>query len=36
MVIYLIVNRVTGKYYVGQHKGDNLNAYFQTKVYAAW
>jgi hypothetical protein len=29
--IYLIVNRDTGKYYVGQHKGNNLKKYLQTK-----
>jgi hypothetical protein len=32
MFIYLIVNRVTGKYYVGQHKGNNLKKYLQTKL----
>ena len=31
MFIYLIVNHETGKYYVGQHKGDNLKKYLQTK-----
>jgi len=32
MFIYLIVNHVTGKYYVGQHKGKNLKHYFQVKL----
>ena len=32
MFIYLIVNHITGKYYVGQHKGNNLKKYFQTKL----
>jgi len=36
MFIYLIVNRVTGKYYVGQHKGNNLKKYLQQKFYDAW
>jgi len=31
MFIYLIVNHVTGKYYVGQHKGNNLKKYLQQK-----
>src|SRR5208337_1334104 len=31
MFIYLIVNRATGKYYVGQHKGNSLKKYLQTK-----
>ena len=31
MLIYLIVNHETGKYYVGQHGGNNLNKYLQTK-----
>jgi len=31
MYIYLIVNHVTGKYYVGQHKGNNLKRYLQQK-----
>jgi group I intron endonuclease len=35
MFIYLIVNRVTGKYYVGQHKGINLKHYLQQKFYEA-
>jgi hypothetical protein len=35
MFIYLIVNHETGKYYVGQHKGDNLKAYLQRKFSAA-
>jgi len=36
MFIYLIVNHVTGKYYVGQHKGNNLRKYLQTKFSQAW
>ncbi len=36
MFIYLIVNRVTGKYYVGQHKGSNLRKYLQTKLSDAF
>jgi hypothetical protein len=32
MFIYLIVNHETGKYYVGQHKGNNLKKYLQTKL----
>ncbi len=32
MFIYLIVNHVTGKYYVGQHKGKNLRKYLQQKM----
>ncbi len=35
MFIYLIVNHVTGKYYVGQHKGTNLKQYLQKKFYEA-
>jgi hypothetical protein len=35
MYIYLIVNHVTGKYYVGQHKGINLKKYLQKKFWAA-
>ena len=35
MFIYLIVNHKTGKYYVGQHKGNNLRKYLQTKLSAA-
>ncbi len=31
MFIYLIVNHVTGKYYVGQHKGADLRKYLQRK-----
>jgi group I intron endonuclease len=31
MYIYLIVNHVTGKYYVGQHKGADLRKYLQQK-----
>lgn len=31
MFIYLIVNHETGKYYVGQHKGNNLKKYLQDK-----
>jgi hypothetical protein len=35
MFIYLIVNHVTGKYYVGQHKGNNIKKYLQTKMSSA-
>jgi hypothetical protein len=35
MFIYLIVNRVTGKYYVGQHRGDNLKKYLRRKFSEA-
>ena len=35
MFIYLIVNHVTGKYYVGQHKGNNLKKYLQQKFHHA-
>ena len=35
MFIYLIVNHDTGKYYVGQHKGNNLKKYLQTKLSSA-
>src|SRR3954465_5929696 len=35
MFIYLIVNRVTGKYYVGQHKGDRPAKYLQRKLSEA-
>jgi hypothetical protein len=35
MFIYLIVNHVTGKYYVGQHKGNNLKKYLQDKLSQA-
>ena len=36
MFIYLIVNHITGKYYIGQHKGNNLKKYLQQKVSQAW
>jgi hypothetical protein len=35
MFIYLIVNRATGKYYVGQHKGSSLKQYLQKKRWEA-
>ena len=35
MFIYLIVNHKTGKYYVGQHKGNNLKQYLQRKFWDA-
>jgi hypothetical protein len=35
MFIYLIVNHETGKYYVGQHKGNNLKKYLQQKFHHA-
>ncbi len=35
MFIYLIVNHKTGKYYVGQHKGNKLRKYLQQKFHHA-
>ena len=35
MFIYLIVNHETGRYYVGQHKGNNLKKYLQQKFHHA-
>ena len=35
MNIYLIVNRATGRYYVGQHKGNNLKKYLHDKFTTA-
>ena len=35
MFVYLIANHETGKYYVGQHKGNNLKQYLQKKFYEA-
>jgi hypothetical protein len=35
MFIYLIVNHITGKYYVGQHKGKYLQRYLHSKFYEA-
>jgi hypothetical protein len=35
MFIYLIVNHTTGKYYVGQHKGNSLKKYLQQKLHHA-
>lgn len=35
MFIYLIVNHETGKYYVGQHKGQSLKKYLQQKFHHA-
>ena len=32
MFIYVITNTVTGKVYIGQHKGNNLRKYLQTKL----
>jgi hypothetical protein len=32
MFIYPVVNRATGKYYVGQHKGSDLKKYLQQKL----
>lgn len=32
LFIYLIVNHVTGRYYVGQHKGTNLKKYLHQKL----
>ena len=36
MFVYLIANHVSGKYYVGQHKGNDLKHYLQQKLCAAW
>lgn len=35
MVVYAITNLVTGKVYIGQHKGGNLRQYLQKKFYYA-
>ena len=35
MFIYLIANRVTGKYYIGQHKGRDLKKYLLQKFWEA-
>jgi hypothetical protein len=35
MFIYLIVNHITGKYYVGQHKGKSLQKYLVAKFWDA-
>jgi len=35
MNIYLIVNHATGRYYVGQHKGNNLKKYLHDKFTTA-
>jgi group I intron endonuclease len=32
MYIYVITNSATGKIYIGQHKGNNLKKYLQTKL----
>jgi group I intron endonuclease len=32
MLVYVIVNDVTLKLYIGKHKGNNLKKYFQTKI----
>lgn len=32
MFIYVITNSATGKIYIGQHKGNNLKKYLQTKL----
>lgn len=32
MYVYVIRNSATGKVYIGQHKGDNLKKYLQTKL----
>jgi hypothetical protein len=32
MYIYVITNTATGKIYIGQHKGNNLKKYLQTKL----
>jgi hypothetical protein len=36
MFVYLITNTATGKYYVGQHKGNDLKKYLQQKLSQAW
>jgi hypothetical protein len=33
MFIYMIVNRLSGKYYIGQHKGKSLQAYLGSKLW---
>jgi hypothetical protein len=35
MYVYVIRNSVTGKVYIGQHKGNNLKKYLQTKLSQA-
>ena len=35
MYIYVITNKITGKIYIGQHKGANLKQYLQKKFYYA-
>jgi len=35
MFIYVITNSVTGKIYIGQHKGDDLKRYLKQKLSAA-
>jgi len=35
MFVYMIVNSATGKCYIGQHKGTNLQHYLQQKFYEA-
>jgi hypothetical protein len=35
MFIYVITNNITGKIYIGQHKGANLQQYLQKKFYHA-
>ena len=35
MFIYVITNKVTGKIYIGQHKGNNLKKYLQDKFSQA-
>jgi group I intron endonuclease len=36
MFVYLIVNHVTSKIYVGKHTGKNLRKYLQQKLSQAW
>lgn len=35
MFVYMIINEVNGKYYVGKHKGDDLRKYFHQTLYLA-
>lgn len=35
MLVYLVTNKTNGKKYVGQHAGDNLQAYWERNVWLA-